>query len=238
MTHPTSHNTLKRGFRFLAGILFCSLLSLEYSVAQNQPEMFWDFDVPRGRWNLILIDNIVCSQWNYIPTLGKRNRSSTAILGTGAGFEYAYCRNRTLSLTEEVGLTGYVLSMEPSEWGRDARYCNINLLHTSYWKHLALSIGPTLGWNNWKYFYGEENFSEDEMSSCEKEGYYGEEDFSFTRFAAGADIQFYYYLIPQLGFGVEYSARWMWKAGAKGKCDHQCALKVRLKFRLNKKKRS
>ena len=44
MTHPTSHNTLKRGFRFLAGILFCSLLSLEYSVAQNQPEMFWDFD--------------------------------------------------------------------------------------------------------------------------------------------------------------------------------------------------
>ena len=229
MTHPTSHNTLKRGFRFLAGILFCSLLSLEYSVAQN---------VPRGRWNLILIDNIVCSQWNYIPTLGKRNRSSTAILGTGAGFEYAYCRNRTLSLTAEVGLTGYVLSMEPSEWGRDARYCNINLLHTSYWKHLALSIGPTLGWNNWKYFYGEENFSEDEMSSCEKEGYYGEEDFSFTRFAAGADIQFYYYLIPQLGFGVEYSARWMWKAGAKGKCDHQCALKVRLKFRLNKKKRS
>lgn len=229
MTHPTSHNTLK---------LFCSLLSLEYSVAQNQPEMFWDFDVPRGRWNLILIDNIVCSQWNYIPTLGKRNRSSTAILGTGAGFEYAYCRNRTLSLTAEVGLTGYVLSMEPSEWGRDARYCNINLLHTSYWKHLALSIGPTLGWNNWKYFYGEENFSEDEMSSCEKEGYYGEEDFSFTRFAAGADIQFYYYLIPQLGFGVEYSARWMWKAGAKGKCDHQCALKVRLKFRLNKKKRS
>lgn len=104
MTHPTSHNTLKRGFRFLAGILFCSLLSLEYSVAQNQPEMFWDFDVPRGRWNLILIDNIVCSQWNYIPTLGKRNRSSTAILGTGAGFEYAYCRNRTLSLTAEVGL--------------------------------------------------------------------------------------------------------------------------------------
>lgn len=226
------------GSTFLRAFFFYSLLSLEYSVAQNQPEMFWDFDVPRGRWNLILIDNIVCSQWNYIPTLGKRNRSSTAILGTGAGFEYAYCRNRTLSLTAEVGLTGYVLSMEPSEWGRDARYCNINLLHTSYWKHLALSIGPTLGWNNWKYFYGEENFSEDEMSSCEKEGYYGEEDFSFTRFAAGADIQFYYYLIPQLGFGVEYSARWMWKAGAKGKCDHQCALKVRLKFRLNKKKRS
>ncbi len=236
MTHPTSHNTLKRGFRFLAGILFCSLLSLEYSVAQNQPEMFWDFDVPRGRWNLILIDNIVSSQWNYIPTLGKRNRSSTAILGTGAGFEYAYCRNRTLSLTAEVGLTGYALSMEPSEWGRDARYCNINLLHTSYWKHLALSIGPTLEWNNWEYFYGEENFSEDEMSSCEKEVYYGEEDFSFTRFAAGADIQFYYYLISQLGFGVEYSARWMWKAGAKGKCDHQCALKVRLKFRISKKK--
>lgn len=87
-------------------------------------------------------------------------------------------------------------------------------------------------------FLWRREFSEDEMSSCEKEGYYGEEDFSFTRFAAGADIQFYYYLIPQLGFGVEYSARWMWKAGAKGKCDHQCALKVRLKFRLNKKKRS
>ena len=223
MTHPTSHNTLKRGFRFLAGILFCSLLSLEYSVAQNQPEMFWDFDVPRGRWNLILIDNIVCSLRNIIPTLGKRNRSSTAILGTGAGFEYAYCRNRTMSLTTVVYLTGYVLAMDTSDWGRDARYCNINLLHTSYWKHLALSIGPTLGWNNWKYFYGEENFSEDEMSSCEKEGYYGEEDFSFTRITTGTNNQFNYYLIPQFVFGAEYSARWLWKAGAKGKCDHQCA---------------
>lgn len=237
MKYRMIHDLLKCEIRILVGIIFCFLLSLENGMAQNQPERLLNLDVPQGRWSLIFINNIVCTQWNYIPSLENRNRSSTVILGTGAGLEYAYCRNRTLSLTAEVGLTGYVLSMEPSDWGRDARYYNINLLHTSYWKHFAVGAGPTLGWNDWRYIYRRGDFSEDEMTDSEKEDYYGEENFSFTRFAAGVDVQVYYYIISQLGFGAEYSARWMWKGGARGKCDHQCALKMRLKFGLNKKKR-
>lgn len=117
MKYRMIHDLLKCEIRILVGIIFCSLLSLENGMAQNQPERLLNLDVPQGRWSLIFINNIVCTQWNYIPSLENRNRSSTVILGTGAGLEYAYCRNRTLSLTAEVGLTGYVLSMEPSDWG-------------------------------------------------------------------------------------------------------------------------
>ncbi|WP_209441888.1 hypothetical protein [Bacteroides timonensis] len=84
-------------------------------------------------------------------------------------------------------------------------------MHTSYWKHFAVGIGPTLGWNDWIYIYRGGDLSEDELADSEKEDYYGEENFSFTRFAAGVDVQVYYYIISQLGFGAEYSARWMWK---------------------------
>lgn len=99
MKYRMIHNLLKCEIRFLAGIIFCSLLSLENGMAQNQPERLLNLDVPQGRWSLI------------------------------------------------------------------------------------------------------------------------------------------YYIISKLGFGAEYSARWMWKGGARGKCDHQFALKMRLKFGLNKKKR-
>lgn len=126
MNHPMSHNLPKRKFRFLAGILFCFLLSLEYSMAQGLPEKLGEHGVPKGSWNILLIDNVAYNQWNYLPSHKIWNRSFMMALGIGAGLEYAYCRNRTLALTAEVGITGFALTMEPSEWDRRTRYYNIN----------------------------------------------------------------------------------------------------------------
>ncbi|WP_291530378.1 hypothetical protein [Bacteroides sp. UBA939] len=245
MNHLISHNSPKCKLRFFAGILFCFLLSLQYGMAQDVPKKLGKYDVPKGRWNLVFTNDIAYNQWNYIPSHETWDSSYMLMFGVGAGLEYAYCRNRTLILTAETGVTGYAFTMEPSEWSHLTQYYNINLLHTFYWKHFRVGIGPTLGWNNWQYIYREEYDPEVEMIDDEQEnneqephyGKFGKDDFSFTRFAAGADIQIYYYIIPRLGFGAEYSARWMWKEGAKGKCDHHWALKAQLKFRLSKKKR-
>lgn len=236
MKHSMSHKPFESKLSLLAGLLFCFLLSLECGMAQSQPERLRKFDVPKGRWNLLLINNIIYNQWNYLPSHQLWDHSYMGILGAGAGFEYAYCRNQTLSLTVEAGFTGLGLTMEPPEFQRNTVYYNINLLHTFYWKHFAMSIGPTLGWNEWKYFHEEGYFPESENGEG-VDDYYGEDNFSFTRFAAGADVQVYYYIIPRLGFGAEYSVRWMWKDEAKGKCDQQWALKAQFKFKLSKKKR-
>ena len=69
MKYRMIHDLLKCEIRILVGIIFCSLLSLENGMAQNQPERLLNLDVPQGRWSLIFISNIVCTQWNYIPSL-------------------------------------------------------------------------------------------------------------------------------------------------------------------------
>lgn len=242
MNDSILQNLLKhRLLHIIAGILLFSMLSFEQGMAQSNPpkKISQDYNVPKGKWNLILLDNLFYHHWTYVPVHEQWDHSSVAILGIGAGIEYAYIRNRTVSLIVETGRTGMV-SMEPSEGAnRHVGYYNVNLLHTWCRKRLAVSIGPTLGWKDWSYYCGEEWYYP--IDETDGDFYlfakFGRENFEFTRFSAGADIQVFYYLDPEFGFGVEYAPRYLWDTGAQGKIEQQWALKVQMRIGLNKNKK-
>lgn len=187
---------------------------------------FWEQD--RKKQFAILLSLPYVNWYNFAPEGTAKRDKSFGFMGIGAGLEYYYSRNISLSLKWNATMTFLAPVPAPVDYESNHTHSqgmDLSFMQNHHIKFLSVGYGVCVARNSWTY--RTEGYEDTESSGCE----FGDVDLSCERYSVGTPLHIYGYFSKIFGIGLNYRPTF-YRIGSPKPWKYEHLISVDFQFRI------